>query len=115
MNRKLQPNILWLASLPGFLAKYFFFVIDLLLHWVKTYEPYCSWYGTILLTCFSMQAIYFLISFPLIAIFFFFDQSNIPIIFIKEMKLQYFNIELRDFDFHEWYATMFEYFTCDLA
>ena len=64
----------------------------------------------------SMLAIYFLISFPLIAIFFFLDQSNIPIIFInKEMKLQYLNIELRDFDFHEWYAIMFEYFTRDLA
>ena len=63
-----------------------------------------------------MLAIYFLISFPLIAIFFFLDQSNIPIIFInKEMKLQYLNIELRDFDFHEWYATIFEYFTRDLA
>ena len=47
-----------------------------------------------------MLTIYFLISFPLIAIFFFLDQSNIPIIFInKEMKLQYLNIELRDFDF----------------
>ena len=38
------------------------------------------------------------------------------------MKLQYlnielrdFNIELHDFDFHEWYTTMFEYFTRDLA
>ena len=63
-----------------------------------------------------MLAIYFLNSFPLIAIFFFLDQSNIPIIFInKEMKLQYLNIELRDFDFHELYATMFEYFTHDLA
>ena len=31
------------------------------------------------------------------------------------MKVQYLNIELRDFDFHEWYATVFEYFTCDLA
>ena len=71
---------------------------------------------TISLTCFSMLTIYFLISFPLIAIFFFLDQSNIPIIFInKEMKLQYLNIELRDFDFHEWYAIMFEYFTRDLA
>ena len=75
------------------------------------------------LTCFPLLAIYFLINFPLIAIFFFLDQSNIPIIFInKEMKLQYlnielcdFDIELRDFDFHEWYATMFEYFTRDLA
>ena len=72
---------------------------------------------------FSMLAIYFLISFPLITIFFFLDQSNIPIIFInKEMKLQYLNIELcdvdielRDFDFHEWYATIFEYFTHGLA
>ena len=63
-----------------------------------------------------MHAIYFLISFPLITIFFFLDQSNIPIIFInKEMKLQYLNIELRDFDFHEWYTIMFEYFTHDLA
>ena len=70
-----------------------------------------------------MLTIYFLISFPLIAIFFFLYQSNIPIIFInKEMKLQYlnielhdFDIELRDFDFLEWYATMFEYFTHDLA
>ena len=70
-----------------------------------------------------MLAIYFLIGFPLIAIFFFLDQSNIPIIFInKEIKLQYlnielcdFDIELCDFDFHEWYTTMFEYFTCDLA
>ena len=63
-----------------------------------------------------MLAIYFLISFPLIVIFFFLDQSNIPIIFInKEMNLQYLNIELHDFDFHEWYATMFEYFTHDLA
>ena len=69
-----------------------------------------------LLTCFSMFAIYFLISFPLIAIFFFLDQSNIPIISInKEMKSQYLNIELRDFDFCEWYAIMFEYFTHDLA
>ena len=66
---------------------------------------------------------HFLISFPLIAIFFFLDQSNIPIIFInKEMKLQYLNIELHDFDidlcdfdFLEWYATMFEYLTCDLV
>ena len=116
LHSKLRPNILWLASLPSFLAKDFFFVIDLLLCWVKTYKPYCSWYGTIPLTCFSMLAIYFLISFPLIAIFFFLDQSNIPIIFInKEMKLQYLNIELRDFDFHEWYAIMFEYFTRDLA
>ena len=63
-----------------------------------------------------MFAIYFLISFPLIAIFFFLNQSNIPIIFInKEMKSQYLNIELRDFDFCEWYAIMFEYFTHDLA
>ena len=63
-----------------------------------------------------MLTIYFLISFPLISIFFFLDQSNIPIIFIdKEMKVQYLNIELRDFDFHEWYATIFEYFTHDLA
>ena len=63
-----------------------------------------------------MFAIYFLISFPLIAIFFFLDQSNIPIISInKEMKSQYLNIELRDFDFHEWYTIMFEYFTHDLA
>ena len=38
------------------------------------------------------------------------------------MKLQYlnielqdFDIELRDFDFLEWYATMFEYLTCDLV
>ena len=63
-----------------------------------------------------MFAIYFLITFPLIAIFFFLDQSNIPIISInKEMKSQYLNIELRDFDFRECYATMFEYFTCDLA
>ena len=63
-----------------------------------------------------MFAIYFLISFPLIAIFFFLDQSNIPIIFINnEMKSQYLNIELCDFDFHEWYAIMFEYFTRDLA
>ena len=63
-----------------------------------------------------MLAIYFLINFPLIVIFFFLDQSNIPIIFInKEMKLQYLNIELHDFDFHECYATMFEYFTHDLA
>ena len=116
VNSKLRPNILWLASLPSFLAKDFFFVIDLLLRWVKTYKPYCSWYGTIPLTCFSMLAIYFLISFPLIVIFFFLDQSNIPIIFInKEMKLRYLNIELHDFDFHEWYATMFEYFTHDLA
>ena len=46
-----------------------------------------------------MLAIYFLISFPLIVIFFFLDQSNIPIIFInKEMKLQYLNIKLHDFD-----------------
>ena len=46
-----------------------------------------------------MLAIYFLINFPLIAIFFFLDQSNIPIIFInKEMKLQYLNIELRNFE-----------------
>ena len=37
-----------------------------------------------------MLAIYFLISFPLITIFVFLDQSNIPIIFInKEMKIQY--------------------------
>ena len=116
MNGKLRPNILWLASLPTFLAKDFFFVIDLLLRWVKTYKSYCSWYGTIPLTCFSMLAIYFLINFPLIVIFFFLDQSNIPIIFInKEMKLQYLNIELHDFDFHECYATMFEYFTHDLA
>ena len=116
VNGKLRPNILWLASLPTFLAKDFFFVIDLLLRWVKTYKPYCSWYGTIPLTCFSMLAIYFLINFPLIVIFFFLDQSNIPIIFInKEMNLQYLNIELHDFDFHEWYATMFEYFTHDLA
>ena len=108
VNSKLPPNILWLASLPSFLAKDFFFIIDLLLRWVKT---------------FSILAIYFLISFPLIAIFFFLDQSNIPIFFInKEMKLQYLNIELRDFDielcdfdFHEWYATIFEYFTRDLA
>ena len=71
---------------------------------------------TISLTCFSMLTIYFLIGFPLIAIFFFLYQSNIPIIFInKEMKLQYLNIELLDFDFHEWYATMFEYFTRDLS
>ena len=70
-----------------------------------------------------MLAIYFLINFPLIVIFFFLDQSNIPIIFInKEMKLQYLNIELHDFDielcdfdFLEWYATMFEYFTRNLA
>ena len=63
-----------------------------------------------------MPTIYFLINFPLIAIFFFLYQSNIPIIFInKEMKLQYLNIELLDFDFHEWYATMFEYFTRDLS
>ena len=102
---------------PKFPSKrLFFFVIDLLLRQVKTYKPYCSWYGTIPLTCFSMLAIYFLISFPLITIFFFLDQSNIPIIFInKEMKLQYLNIELRDFDFHEWYTIMFEYFTHDLA
>ena len=46
-----------------------------------------------------MLIIYFLISFPLIAIFFFLDQSNIHIIFInKEMKLQYLNIKLHDFD-----------------
>ena len=90
VNSKLQPNILWPASLPSFLAKDFFFVIDLLLRWVKTYKPYCSRYGTIPFTCFSMLTIYFLISFPLIAIFFFLDQSNIPIIFInKEMKIQY--------------------------
>ena len=63
-----------------------------------------------------MFAIYFLISFPLIAIFFFLDQSNIPIIFINnEMKSQYLNIELCDFDFREWYTMMFEYFTRDLA
>ena len=63
-----------------------------------------------------MLAIYFLISFPLIAIFFFLDQSNIPIIFInKEMKLRYLNIELCDFDFRELYAIMFEYFIRDLA
>ena len=38
------------------------------------------------------------------------------------MKLQYLNIELHDFDielcdfdFLEWYATMFEYLTCDLV
>ena len=75
-----------------------------------------------------MFAIYFLISFPLIAIFFFLDQSNIPIIFVNnEMKSQYLNIELCDFDFHDfdielrdfyfhkWYATMFEYFTRDLV
>ena len=99
VNSKLRPNILWLASLPSFLAKDFFFVIDLLLRWVKTNNPYCSWFCTIPLTCFSMLTMYFLISFPLIAIFFFLDQSNIPIIFInKEMKLQYLNIKLRDFD-----------------
>ena len=63
-----------------------------------------------------MSAIYFLISFPLIAIFFFLDQSNIPIIFINnEMKSQYLNIELCDLDFREWYAIMFEYFTRDFA
>ena len=46
-----------------------------------------------------MLTICFLIRFPLIAIFFFLDQSNIPIIFInKKMKLQYLNIQLRDFD-----------------
>ena len=56
-----------------------------------------------------MFAIYFLITFPLIAIFFFLDQSNIPIIFInKEIKLQYLNIELHDFDFREWYVTIFD-------
>ena len=115
VNRKLRQNVLWLASLPSLLAKDFFFVIDLLLHRVKTYKPYCSWYGTILLTCFSMLAIYFLIRIPLIAIFFFLDQSNIPIIFINiEMKLQYlnielcdFDIELHDFDFHEWYTNCY--------
>ena len=95
MNSKLQPNILWLASPPSFLAKDFFFVIDLLLCWVKTYKPYCSWYGTIPLTCFFVLTIYFLISFPLISIFFFLDQSNIPIIFINKD--------------HE--STIFEYWT----
>ena len=118
LSRALDPLGfgVWEASLPSFLAKDFFFVINLLLRWVKTYKPYCSWYGTIPLTYFFILAIYFLINFPLIAIFFFLDQRNIPIIFInKEMKLQYLNIELRDFDFHEWYATMFEYFTRDLV
>ena len=113
VNGKLQPNILWLASLPTFLAKDLFFVIDLLLRRFKTYKPYCSCYGTIPFTCFSMLAIYFLISFPLIAIFFFLDQSNIPIIFInKEMKLQYLNIELRDFDIWTlwfWFSWMVRY------
>ena len=113
VNSKLRPNILWLANLPSFLAKDFFFVIDLLLCWVKTYKPYCSWYGTIPWTCFSMLTIYFLISFPLIVIFFFLDQSNIPIIFInKEMKLQYLNIELRDFDIWTtwfWFSWMVRY------
>ena len=90
---------MWLASLPSFLAKDFFFVIDLLLRWVKTYKPYCSCYGTSPLTCSSMLAIYFLFSFPLVAIFFFLVQSNIRIIFInKKMKLQYLNIELCDFN-----------------
>ena len=64
-----------------------------------------------------------LISFPLIAIFFFLDQSNSHIIFInKEMKLQYLNIKLHDFDiwttwfdFYECYTTMFEYFTRELV
>ena len=94
VNSKLRPNILWVASLPSFLAQDFFFVIDLL----------------------TMFAIYFLISFPLIAIFFFLNQSNFPIIFInKEMKSQYLNIELRNFDFCEWYTIMFEYFTRDSA
>ena len=55
----------------------------------------------------------FLISFPLIAIFFFIDQSNIPIIFInKEMKLQYLNIELCDFDIWTtwfWFSLMVRY------
>ena len=113
VNSKLQQNILWLASLRSFLAKDFFFVIDLLLHWVKTYKPYRSWYGTIPLTCFSMLAIYLLINFPLIDIFFFLDQSNIPIIFInKEMKLQYLNIELRDFNIWTawfWFSLMVRY------
>ena len=60
-----------------------------------------------------MLAIYFLIGFPLIAIFFFLDQSNIPIIFInKEMKLQYLNIELRDFDFMN---GMLQYLNISLA
>ena len=92
MNSKLQPNILWLASLPSFLAKDFF-VIDLLLRWVKTYKPYWSWYDTITLTCFSMLVIYFLIGFLLIAIFFFLDPSNIPIIFMNS-TLQCLNISL---------------------
>ena len=113
VNSKLRQNILWLASLPSFLAKDFFFVIDLLLRWVKTYKPYCSWYGTIPLTCFSMLAIYFLINFPLFDIFFFLDQSNIPIIFInKEMKIQYLNIELRDFHIWTtwfWFSLMVHY------
>ena len=113
VNSKLWPNILWLASLPSFLAKDFFFVIDLLLRWVKTYKPYCSWYSTVPLTCFSILAIYFSVNFPLIAIFFFLDQSNIPIIFInKEMKLQYLNIELRDFDFMN---GMLQYLNISLA
>jgi len=113
VNSKLRPNILWLASLPSFLAKDFFFLIDSMLRWVKIYKPYCSWYGAIPLTCFSMLTIYFLISFPLIAIFFFLDQRNIPIIFInKEMKLQYLNIELRDFDIWTtwfWFSWMVRY------
>ena len=65
------------------------------------------------MTCFSILAIYFSITFPLIAIFFFLDQSNTPIIFInKEMKLQYLNIELRDFDFMN---GMLQYFNISLA
>ena len=60
-----------------------------------------------------MLASYFLINFPLIDIFFFLDQSNIPIIFInKEMKLQYLNIEQRDFDIWTnwfWFLLMVRY------